>query len=199
MHPALGRNQFFVKEHVGLLKAANEYDLLDPVSGVTVLECREPDLDLLTQALRFALGLSRYKSATPLDVQVRTPQGHKVLTVRRGYSIGLTPVDVLDEHDRLIGRFKPRLFSIGGKFDVVDAFGQPVCSIKGKWAGPDFRVMRGDTELARVFKKWAGLGKELFTSADDYMLTVNDQVGPDNQARILIVAAVLCVDMLFHE
>ena len=43
MHAALQQNQFFVKEHVGLFKAANNYDIFDPVSQQKVLACREPD------------------------------------------------------------------------------------------------------------------------------------------------------------
>ena len=41
MNPELQRNAFFVKEHVGLFKAANNYDILDPQTGRVVLECRE--------------------------------------------------------------------------------------------------------------------------------------------------------------
>ena len=36
MHESLNRNLFFVKEHVGLLKAANNYDILDPESGAVI-------------------------------------------------------------------------------------------------------------------------------------------------------------------
>ena len=53
MHRALARNVFLVKEHVGIFKAANNYDILDPQSGELVLECREDKLGLITKALRF--------------------------------------------------------------------------------------------------------------------------------------------------
>lgn len=195
MHPSLSSNQYFVKEHVGLFKAANNYDILDPATGRTVLECREPDLGLFAKLFRF----TDYKVMTPFAIEIRTPDGQKVLSVKRGVSIGWSKVDVLDEHDRLVGRFKPRIFSIGGSFDVIDPEGKTICTLKGKWTSWDFRFIRGDNELARVSKKWAGLGKELFTSADNYMLSVNDKVGQDNQVRILIVAAVMCIDMVLKE
>jgi uncharacterized protein YxjI len=50
-----------------------------------------------------------------------------------------------------------------------------------------------------VSKEWAGLGKELFTSADNYMLTINDSVAANDNVRILIMAAVLCIDMVLKE
>jgi uncharacterized protein YxjI len=108
-------------------------------------------------------------------------------------------VEVLDENDRLVGRFKQKLFSIGGKFDVLDPQDKVVCTLKGKWTSWDFRFMQGDSELASVSKKWAGLGKELFTSADNYMLSIGDSVAASASTRILIVAAVMCIDMVLKE
>ena len=47
MNPILNQNAFFVKEHVGLLKAANNYGVLDPANGQTILHCREDRLGFL--------------------------------------------------------------------------------------------------------------------------------------------------------
>ena len=54
-------------------------------------------------------------------------------------------------------------------------------------------------EMAQVSKKWAGLGKEMFTSADNYVLSISDTVPADNDLRLLIVAAVMCIDMVLKE
>ena len=48
-------------------------------------------------------------------------------------------------------------------------------------------------------KKWAGMGKELFTSADNYVLQISDNVPADNPVRQLILAAVMCIDMVLKE
>jgi uncharacterized protein YxjI len=195
MHPSLQKNQFFVKEHVGFFKAANNYDILDPATGQALLECREPNLGIFSKLFRF----TDYKRMTPFHIEVTTPEGAKVLSIRRGISILLSKVEVLDEHDRVVGRFRQKFFSIGGKFDVLDANDNTVCTLKGKWTSWDFRFMRGDTELAAVSKKWAGLGKELFTSADNYMLSIAPTVAATDPNRILIMAAVMCIDMVLKE
>ncbi|MEO5559847.1 MAG: phospholipid scramblase-related protein [Dokdonella sp.] len=195
MHPVLRSNLFFVKEQVGLFKASNNYDVFDPNTNQKIMECREPNLGILTKLLRF----TDYKRMTPFHVEVRTPEGRKVLTVKRGFSLLLSKVDVLDESDRVVGSFKQKLFSIGGKFDVLDASDQPLCTLQGKWTSWDFRFVKGERELASVSKKWAGLGKELFTTADNYMLAINDAVAADDNVRILIVAAVMCIDMVLKE
>lgn len=195
MNAALQQNLYLVKEHVGMFKAANNYDIYDPESGQVMLECREDHLGIITKLLRF----TDYKRMTPFDVKIKTPEGAQLIRVRRGVSIFLSKVEVFDEHDQLIGLFKQKLFSIGGAFTVFDANEVPVCQLKGKWTGWNFKFLNGEREMAQVAKKWAGIGKEMFTSADNYVLQISDSVAKDDVARQLIVAAVMCIDMVLKE
>ena len=174
MRDVLNANLFLVKEHVGMFKAANNFDIYDPQSGRIILLCREPNLGMFTKLLRF----TDYKRMTPFDVRIATPEGAPVITVKRGISLFLSRVKVYDENDVLIGEFKQKLFSIGGAFKVLDANGIEVCQLKGKWTGWDFRFIMNNMELAHVTKKWAGIGKELFTSADNYVLEISENVPP---------------------
>lgn len=59
--------------------------------------------------------------------------------------------------------------------------------------------MSGESELAHVTKKWEGIGKELFTSADNYVLQISESVPADSMVRQLILAAVMCIDMVLKE
>lgn len=194
MDPVLNRNTFFVKEHVGIFKAANEYDVLDPTTREKLLECREPNLGAFTKVLRF----TDYKRMTPFH-QVVSSKGATVLEVKRGVSLFLSKVDVFDASGRRLGGFRQKFFSIGGKFEVLDAEDRPVCVLQGSWTSWEFGFKAGDRELARVTKKWAGMGRELFTSADDYVLEIRPDVPPDHPARPLILAAVLVIDMVLKE
>ena len=195
MNEILSRNIYFVKEHVGIFKAANNYDIHDPGTGQIIMECREEHLGFFTKMLRF----TDWKRMTPFDVQIRRPDGSQVVRVKRGVSIFLSKVEVYNEQNQYIGGFKQKFFSIGGAFTVLDANEQPVCELKGKWTGWDFRFLSGEVELAHVTKKWAGLGKEMFTSADNYVLEISESVPADSVARQLILAAVMCIDMVLKE
>lgn len=195
MHEILNRSVFLVKEHVGMFKAANNYDVHDPETGDIIMQCREERLGILTKMLRF----TKYKRMTPFHVEIRTPDGQMVVQIKRGISIFLSKVSVLDENDQVIGGFKQKFFSIGGKFDVLDANDQPVCTLKGKLTGWNFKFFKDDIEFAHVSKKWAGLGKELFTSADNYVLEIFDTTPKDHPLRQLILAAVMCIDMVLKE
>jgi uncharacterized protein YxjI len=195
MLEVLNRNVFLVKEHVGMFKAANNYDIYDPENGQIILECREEHLGVFTRILRF----TDFKRNTPFDIRIATPDGQPVVRVTRGVSLFLSRVKVLDESDHVIGGFKQKLFSIGGAFTVLDANDNPVCELKGKWTGWNFRFAANDRELAHVTKKWAGIGKEMFTSADNYMLEISESVPSGDATRQLILAAVMCIDMVLKE
>jgi uncharacterized protein YxjI len=195
MHSLLNNNLFLVKEHVGVFKAANNFDVFDPKTNSLTMQCREEDLGFLTKMLRF----SDYKRMTPFHVTVRDTSGNVVLEVKRGISLFLSNVEVFDDKGQLVGRFKQKFFSIGGAFKVLDANDQELCELKGKWTGWDFKFIKDGTEYAHVSKKWAGLGKELFTSADNYVLAISDQVQANNTVRLLILGAVMCIDLVLKE
>lgn len=196
MHPELNRNLFLIKEHLGLLKAANNYDIYDPEDGRIIMECREDSLGFITKILRF----TDYKRMTPFDINIRTPEGEPIVRITRGVSFFLSKVQVFDERDRHLGGFKQKFFSIGGAFNVLDTNDQPLCKLQGKWTGWSFKfIAEGGVEFAQVSKKWAGMGKEFFTSADNYVLKISDRVPKDNPVRQLIMAAVMCIDMVLKE
>ncbi len=195
MSNVLDRNLFFVREHVGMFKAANNFDILCPDTGEEIIHCREDNLGAFTKLLRF----TDYKRYTPFEIELRTPEGEILFTVRRGTSVFLSKVDVIDADGQRIGGFKQKLLSIGGAFKVLDADDNEVCALKGTWTGWDFRFLAGENELAHVTKKWAGLGKEMLSSADNYVLTISESVPAGSPGRKLILAAVMCIDMVLKE
>ena len=111
MNDILNRNLFFVKEHVGMFKAANNYDILDPNNQELIMTCREENLGGFTKILRF----TDYKRMTPFEIEIKTQAGENVLTVKRGVSIFLSKVEVLDQNNKLVGSFKQKFFSIGAQ------------------------------------------------------------------------------------
>jgi uncharacterized protein YxjI len=122
-----------------------------------------------------------------------------VLTVRRGVSILLSRVDVLDASGMRIGGFRQKFVTIGGKFDVLGPSDEPLCTLAGKWTGWNFKFTRDGRQLAEVSKKWTGIGREFFTSADNYVLQIDETVPRGDAVRALILASVLCIDMVLKE
>jgi uncharacterized protein YxjI len=188
-------NQMLVKEHLGLFKSASNYDIYDLSSGEKLLECREPHLGWITKALRF----TDYRRMTPFDIHVTDDNGDLVIQVKRGISLWLSTVSVFDGEGRRLGGFSQKLFSIGGAFRVLDAHDNEVCQLAGKWTGWEYKFTAQGVELAQVNKKWQGVGKEMFTTADNYVLQISEDLPPESQTRKLILAAVMCIDMVLKE
>ncbi|TDO71568.1 scramblase [Flavobacterium chryseum] len=195
MNPILSQNLFLVKEHVGMFKAANNYDIYDLESNQIIMNCRENNLGFFTKVFRF----TDYKRMTPFDIEITTASGEKLISVKRGIAWFRSTVQVFDEKERLLGTFKQKFFSIGGKFEILDKNEKPVATLQGKWTGWDFNFSHENKQLAQVNKKWAGIGKEFFTSADNYVLQIEETVAQDSPLRQLILAAVMCIDMVLKE
>jgi uncharacterized protein YxjI len=195
MHEILNRNTYFIKEQVGMFKSSNSYDVYDPETDEHLLLCREPKLGFFTKLFRF----TKYKRLTPFNVVITTPEGDPVLRVQRGVTFFNSYVKVFDENDEEVGGFKQKFFSIFDKFNVVDASGEPVCKLSGNFLGRNFEFKYEDRVLAKVEKKWAGLAKEMFTSADNYVMKMSRNLPEGHNTRVLIMAAVVCIDMVLKE
>jgi uncharacterized protein YxjI len=77
---------------------------------------------------------------------------------------------------------------------------QPVAEIKGDWKGWNFRFLTPDgVEIGTVTKKWAGIGKEFFTSADNYMISLNEGRTLRPESAPLLLAAGLAIDTVYKE
>lgn len=192
----LNRKTFLVKERVGFLKFVDSYDIYDPSTGAQIGIAREN----ISQLLKVARLLVN-KRLLPTLVEVRErDEGPVLLSIRKGPALLRSHVTVRDRVGNEIGRFKSKLFSLGGGFHVLDTLNNPVAEIRGDWKGWHFRFLATDgSELGTVTKKWAGLGKELFTSADNYIIALDERrtLPPDTTA--LLLAAGLAIDIVYKE
>ena len=110
------------------------------------------------------------------------------------------PVEVRGSDGNLIGYFKQKFFSLGGTFMVFDAHDQQIAEIKGDWKGWNFKItLTGGQEIGVVAKKWAGLAKEFFTSADNYVITLTDGIDVKPGLVMLLLAAGIAIDTVFKE
>lgn len=193
MHAVFSQNHFLIKEQLGLFRAANNYDVYDPSSNQSILECREQNVSRLTSFLRFAIC-----RRTAFDIELRTPEGEPVLRVQRPTM--LRPrVTVRDAKGQLLGEFRQRFVALVEKYDILDQAQQPQYLLERSLSGREFRFLKNDKELAHITKKWAGFGRELFTSADTYELSIAAEVQADDPVRMLMLGAVVMIDMLLFE
>lgn len=188
--------QYLVREHVGVLRIKDVYDILDPRDGSQVGEAREVVPGWVV-ALRFLLN----KQMLPTTVEIRDVVADRVVVrLRRGFTFFRAKVWIEGGDGTRLGYFRSKILSLGGGFVVYDTADARFAEVKGDWKGWNFRFLDKDgSEIGTVSKQWAGLGKELFTSADNYVIAVKD-VGPAQAAyNTLLLAAGIAIDTIYKE
>ena len=194
----LDRKMYFIRERVGFLKLADTYDILDPETQVQLGIAKEKP-GWLVHVLRFLVNKQLlptkvfvYEGGDPED------ESKLVLSIHRGFTLIRSRVNILDKSGQVVGWFQSKLFSLGGAFRVFDAAGTEVALVKGDWKGWNFRFLdKSENEIGSITKKWAGIGKELFTSADNYIISLSQASSPAK--AILLLAAGLAVDTVYKE
>jgi uncharacterized protein YxjI len=190
----LRNNAFFVREQVAVLRFADAYDLLHPVSGQPLgLAQERPKLKWLRLLVK--------KQLLPTEIVVlESDQQTVALRLEKGWSFLTSKIAIFDAQGRKLGSLRNKLFSLSGRILVEDADDRPI----GEFSGGVFSWTRqlkdpAGRVIGTMDKKWAGLGKELFTSADNYHLEVAPEfVGQSNQVAWLL-GACLAYDLIFAE
>jgi uncharacterized protein YxjI len=194
----LNRKTFFIREHVGFLKFSDTYDILDPETQDQLGLAQEKP-GLLVHLLRFFIDkrllptkVFVYQGSNPED------ESQLLFSLSRGFSLFVSKAVICDTKGREVGYLKSKLFSIGGSFNVFDASGTQYAQVKGNWKGWSFQILdMAQKELGTISKKWSGLGKELFTSADNYMISLSEGGNPGK--AVLLLAASLAIDTIYKE
>jgi len=193
--PLLDLQRFLVKEQVAMLRTHDIYDIYDPDTQQQVGRAEEA-ISGLKKVLRWFIA----KQLMSTTVEVTDADGRLVFSIHRPFRFFRAQVDVLDQDGSLLGYFKSKIFSLGGGFWVYDANDQQVAEVKGDWKGWNFTFRTPDGgEIGQVTKKWAGLGKELFTSADNYIVSIDDRLADQPVAKSLLLAAALAIDIVYKE
>ena len=192
----LERNTYFIREHVGFMKVLNTYDILDPETQEQIGIAKEEPPSIVS-----VLKIFMNDKLLPTTINVYEDENSPpVFSIEKHLSFFTSRVDVIDATGELLGFLKSKMFSFGGGFWVHDAQGNQFAEVKGDWRGWNFKFLNNNKEeMGIITKKWAGIGKELFTSADNYIVSLNDSMVADETGNILLLAAALAVDTIYKE
>jgi uncharacterized protein YxjI len=194
----LDRQSYFIREHVGFMKLSNTYDILDPETQRQIGIAKEKNSTLI-HILRFLIN----KQLLPTKIFIYSGDNAEnesalLFSIQRGVTLFRSRIDILDRDGKSMGWMKSKAFSLGGAFRVHDAADNEVALVKGDWKGWNFRFLdKAEQEIGSITKKWAGVGKELFTTADNYIIALKGK--PSAERSALLLAAGLAVDTVFKE
>jgi len=185
---------FLVREHVGLLKLKNTYDILSP-DGIQIAQAKE-NTSTLIMMLKFVFE----PRMLPFQVEILNPDNSVLLSISRGFTFLRSKVFIKDSTGKDLGYFKQRLLSIGGAFDIFDDKDQQIATLKGEWKGWNFTFTdNAGVEIGQITKKWTGLAKEFFTTADNYVVHIERTKITDVRHVQILFCAAVCIDMVLKE
>jgi len=188
--------RFIVRERVAFMKLADRYDIVDPENGRIVAYAKE-SISTGLKLLRLLFGKSLFPTTLVLYDE---ESGQALYKLVKSFSFIRSKASVQEADGREIGYFVSRFFSIGGRLDVFSANGKKMADLKGNWTGWEFAFSSGSgVELGRVSRRWGGFARELFTSADDYLVLIREDLRSNTDLSALILMAALAVDVIYKE
>lgn len=192
----LSLREFFIKERIGLLKLTDVYDIFDPSENKRIGVMKDEP-----SAIFKYLRLIMAKPSLPTTINIYEDETQApIFSIQKSFTFIRTKISIVDGKGAAIGYFMSKIFTIGGGFTVYDNAGNQIADVSGDWISWNFTIksMSGE-ELGVVTKKWAGIGKELFTTADNYMVSLNQECDNQPALKILLLAAALAIDTVYKE
>jgi len=192
----LNRKLFFVRERVAVLKLTDTYDILDPETRQPIGIAKEEP----SKTVKF-LRLLMNKSMLPTTLNVYEDETRPPLfTIKRPFTFVKSKLSITDSTGASLGYMKNKLRTIHAGLTVHDPTDRQVAEVKGDWKGWNFQFLgEGGKPLGTITKKWGGVGRELFTSADNYIVQIDDAVSSDPKLATLLLAAALSIDVVYRE
>lgn len=183
-----------VNQKAKLIELTNEYAVYDQNGGQlgSVVEVGQ---SAVKKAVRL---LSNYDQFLSHRLEVRDMEGRVQLSLHRPAKFLKSKVIVsaADGHEVGVIRQENALGKIRFAFEVG---GQRVGGIQAEnWRAWDFAIHDAQgTEVARIKKTWEGLGKALFTTADNYVVRIHAPL--DDPLRTMVLAAAVTVDTALKQ
>ncbi len=182
-----------VNQRTKLIELTNEYEVYDQ-HGRQIGAVVQVGQSALKKAVRFVSNLDQFlthrfevRDATGVPLVLTRPAKLVKSRVQVARGDG-TPIGEIVQAN-VFGRIR---------FDLV-AGGHGVGAIQAEnWRAWDFAVVdAAGTEIARITKRWEGLARTLFTTADKYVVQVHVRL-PEPLAS-MVIAAALTVDTALKQ
>jgi len=166
----------------------NKYSISD-VEGKPLLFAAEESSFLVRMFL---------KAARPLTLHVLTPEGKPLLQFYRPFRWFLSEMHIKDVTGAQIGWIKQKFSILSKQFLIYDTSGNEIFKIHGPLLHPwTFHIMENEREAGKIQKKWSGIGKEMFTDADNFNIIFPPDIGTSYKA--ILLGALFLVDLLYFE
>ena len=183
-----------VNQKAKFIELTNQYAVYDQ-NGNQIAGVQEIGQSGAKKALRLLSNLDQYMTH---KLEIKDMGGAPLLSITRPAKIMKSTVVVSAPQGHEIGRIVQQ--NVIGKIHFsLEAGGHTYGSINAEnWRAWNFNIQdHTGVEIARITKTWEGLGKAIFTTADNYVVQIHRPL--EDPLRSLVVAAALTVDTALKQ
>lgn len=191
----LERSRMFVHQRPKLIELTNEYEILDE-EGHPIGSIRQEGQSTARKVLRFVSSLDQFLTHT---YAIYDADGAKVLQLTRPAKLLKSRFLVTDGGGIPVGSIVQENVVGKKRFRLLGQAGEHLGTFQAEnlisW---DFQILDGaGLTVGRVTKKWKGLAAEALTTADNYLIEIDDSVsGP---FRLLALASAASIDTALKQ
>lgn len=191
--PFFESNEYFIDEKVQFLKFHNEYKIYDN-SGLQVGAVKQH-----VSGWHKFLRLFLKKAFFPFTLHVTDNNDVLLASIHRGWTFWLSKITIKDGNGTEAGFIKQKFRFLKPRFQIFDAHETQIAEINGDWKAWNFRITDAEgNEIGTINKKWAGIAKEFFTTADKYNVSIVPQYA-EGRNKMNIVVTAITIDMVLKE
>ena len=135
----------------------------------------------------------------PFVFEIQDAEERVITIIRRGWTIWMSKIEITTADGVILGYVQQKFQFFKPLFEIHNANGEKIAQIQGDFLAWNFTITNNEEkEIGKITKKWAGVAKELFTTADKYMVSVDQSLAEDTN-KIAILSAAITIDMVFKE
>lgn len=187
-------DEYFIDQKVNFLKFANEYKVYNETgSQIGIIKQR-------MTGWHKVLTLLINKAMMPFHLEITDVNGVVQAEIRRGWTFWMSKILVTDANGAEIGLLRQKFKFFKPGFVIVDPSSNVlIAEIKGDWKAWNFTITTPEgNEMGKISKKWAGVLKEVFTTADKYNVSIDPAYAETNK-KVAIVATAITIDLIMKE
>lgn len=186
-------NNYFIDEKVNMLKFENEYKVFNE---------QAVQIGMIKQKLsggEKVLRLLFNKSMLPFHLEIKDANDQLQATISRGWTFWLSKISIKDASGNQIATVEQKFTMLKPNFKIYNNQHAQIAEISGDWKAWNFSIFdTNKNQIGSITKKWAGVAKEFFTTADKYNVNINPVFSNPND-KIAVIASAVTIDMVLKE
>jgi uncharacterized protein YxjI len=186
-------NTYFIDQKVNLFQFENSYQIFNG-KGESIGAIKQK-ISTGHKILRFLIN----KAMLPFLLEIKSSDDHLEASISRGWTFFMSKITITNAQGNIVGTIKQKFKLLKPTFQIYNSSEVLIAEITGDWKAWNFKIIdTSGNQIGTISKKWAGAMKEIFTSADKYNVTIEDNYS-NMENKMAIISGAITIDMVLKE